>query len=271
MRNYNARQNYCWFLKNLIHMEGSVFPAAVVVSTPLAALAALISYFHERSKLDGVFSEQDVDDRLFFNSAVWSGFTFLVGFLTVFRTSHAYNRFWEACADVHKMGATWFDSCSALIAYTKVSKSPSSDVLAFQNKMVRLYSMLHAVAMAELEAVNNDTETDEVRSFEMELIDAGSFADETLAAVRDCSCRVELVYQWIQSSVIEAEASGILTVPAPIMTRSFQELSAGMVCMHDAMKVADTPFPFPYLQTCDALLFVYYIASPFVTSTYCST
>eukprot|EP00971_Amphidinium_carterae_P290147 5760985-Amphidinium_carterae.1 len=169
------------------------------------------------------------------------------------------------------MGAEWFDSCSALIAYTKVSKSPTSDVLAFQNRILRLYSMLHAVALAELEDVNNGHQGDQVQSFQMELVDAGAFEDETLKAVRDSTCRVELVYQWIQSSIIEAQNSGILSVPPPIISRSFQELSGGMVCLNDALKIADTPFPFPYVQTCDALLLVLYIASPLVASTYCST
>jgi len=248
-----------------------VFPTGLMVSTPSAVLAAVLFILHEDKHLDPVFSDPQVDERVFANSAIWSGFTFLVGFLTVFRTSHAYNRFWEACASVHKMGAEWFDSCSAVIAYTKVSKSASEEVLTFQNKVIRLYSMLHAVALAELEDLDNGTEELEVRSFEMELIDAGAFDDDTLAAVRDSTCRVELVYQWIQSLIVDAQATGVLGVPPPILTRSFQELSGGMVCFHDAMKVADTPFPFPYLQTCDALLFVLYIASPFVTSTYCST
>jgi len=90
-------------------------------------------------------------------------------------------------------------------------------------------------------------------------------------AVRDSSCRVELVYQWIQSLIVEAQSGGILGIPPPILTRSFQELSGGMVNFHDAMKVADTPFPFPYLQTCDILLFVLYISAPFVVSTYTNT
>mmetsp|Transcript_58540 Transcript_58540/g.130874 ORF Transcript_58540/g.130874 Transcript_58540/m.130874 type:complete len:563 (+) Transcript_58540:111-1799(+) len=270
MRVY-TRQKSCWFVRNLIQMEGSVFPTGFMVSMPSAALAGLLFFLHDREHLDNVFNAAKVDERVFANSSIWSGFTFLVGFLTVFRTSHAYNRFWEACASVHKMGAEWFDSCSAVIAYTKVSKCSSAEVLTFQNKVIRLFSMLHAVALAELEDLDNGTEELEVRSFEMELIDAGAFDDDTLAAVRDSTCRVELVYQWIQSLIVEANTSGVLGVPPPILTRSFQELSGGMVCFHDAMKVADTPFPFPYLQTCDALLLVMYLASPVVTSTYCST
>jgi len=249
-----------------------VFPMSSMVSLPPAIICAVMSYVHKHhDPIAEALDTDEVQQRIFLNNSVWSGFIFLVGFLTVFRTSHSYNRFWEACASVHKMGAEWFDSCSALIAYTKVSKADVVEVHNFQNRVVRLFSMLHAVALAELEDLDNGNEELEVRSFALELVDAGAFDDETLMAVRDSSCRVELVYQWIQSLVVEAQANGILSIPPPILTRSFQELSGGMVNFHDAMKVADTPFPFPYLQTCDILLFVLYISAPFVVSTYTNT
>jgi len=255
-------------------MEGSVFPTAALISAPPAILASVVAKLHETEAALNIVeagASSEIEERIFLNSALWSGFIFLVGFLTVFRTSHSYNRFWEACASVHKMGAEWFDACSALMSYTKFSKAEATEIFKFQNRVLRLFSMLHAVALAELEDLDNGNEELEVRSFELELVDAGAFDDETLAAVRDSSCRVELVYQWIQSLVVEAQDNGVLNIPPPILTRSFQELSGGMVCFHDAMKVADTPFPFPYLQTCDVLLFVLYIASPFVVSTYANT
>jgi len=255
-----------------MQFEGSVFPLSFLVSAPPAILAAALVELHGTSHFSKLFDGNDeVEERIFSNSAVWSSFTFLVGFLVVFRTSHAYNRFWEACASVHKMGAEWFDSCSALISYTKVSDADKADVLCFQNKVIRLFSLLHAVALAELSDLDNGSEEQEIHNFELELVDVGAFDDETLAAIRDSVSRVEMVYQWIQSLITDAATRKILQVPPPILTRSFQELSGGMVCFHDAMKVADTPFPLPYKQTCDILLFFLYVASPFVASSYCTT
>jgi len=245
-----------------------VFPRSVMVSLPPAILASLLVPLHGTQPMQSFADREDVEERVFTNSAVWQGFTFLVGFMVVFRTSHAYNRFWEACASVRKMGSEWFDSCSALVAFSRVSTSDPADVLAFQNKVIRLFSMLHAVALAELEDLDNGMDDLGVRSFKMELVDAGSFDDETLQTVRDSTCRVELLYQWIQSLVVEAMEGKVLQTPPPILTRSFHELSNGMVSFHDAMKVADTPFPFPYSQTCDALLFAQYITAPFVVSAY---
>jgi len=265
-----SRTKTCWFLRNLFVLEGSVFPQSCIVAVPAAILAAVLVHLHATEHFQSFFDTPEINERIISNSAIWSGFTFLVSFLVVFRTSHGYNRYWEACASVHKMGAEWFDSCSALIAYTKVSTAEQAEVVCFQNKVIRLFSLLHSVALAELEDLDNGSEEKEVRSFEMELVDVAAFDDETLAAIRDSTCRVELVYQWIQSLIVDAQFRAILSVPAPILTRSFQELSAGMVCFHDALKVADTPFPFPFQQTCDILLFFYYIIAPFVVSSYCS-
>merc|ERR1712217_367731 len=39
-----------------------------------------------------------------------------------------------------------------------------------------------------------------------------------------------------------------------------------MVAFHDALKISYIPFPFPYAQTCDCLLLVHWIMTPFVTA-----
>merc|ERR1719265_2055108 len=85
------------------------------------------------------------------NNAIWGGFSFLVGFLVVFRTSQAYSRFWEGATQTHKMGAEWFDACSSLMAFCKHSDADREIILKFQNLLVRLFSMLHAAALGEIE------------------------------------------------------------------------------------------------------------------------
>merc|ERR1712032_37665 len=44
-----------------------------------------------------------------------------------------------------------------------------------------------------------------------------------------------------------------------------QELAGGMVAFHDAHQISTVPFPFPYAQTCDALLFMHWVITPFVS------
>merc|ERR1719460_2733179 len=83
------------------------------------------------------------------NSAAYSGFSFVVGFLLVFRTSQAYTRFWEGATMVHNMRTEWFDACSSLIAFTHGAKDQEkADVL--RHVIVRLFSLLHACALQDI-------------------------------------------------------------------------------------------------------------------------
>merc|ERR1712113_502603 len=75
---------------------------------------------------------------------------------------------------------------------------------------------------------------------------------------------------WIQLLIVEHIGTGVLSIPPPILSRSFQEIANGMVAFHDAMKISYVPFPFPYAQTCDCLLVFHGIIVPFVTSQWVS-
>ena len=46
----------------------------------------MIEYFENSSGLD----------------SIWSGYTFILGFLIVFRSNQAYSRFWESAVRLHK-------------------------------------------------------------------------------------------------------------------------------------------------------------------------
>ena len=46
----------------------------------------MINFFKDSSGLD----------------SIWSGYTFILGFLIVFRSNQAYSRFWESAARLHK-------------------------------------------------------------------------------------------------------------------------------------------------------------------------
>jgi len=163
------------------------------------------------------------------------------------------------------MGAEWFDACSSLIAFCKHSEVDEFQIRRFQNTLIRFFSMLHAVALGEIEEAG-----DEVYgiggAFTVELIDPAAFTDDALRAIRDSNTRVELIFQWVQQYIVQNIKTGILSIPPPILSRSFQEIAAGMVHFHECMKISNVPFPFPYAQTCDALLVIHWILVPFVVS-----
>merc|ERR1712217_230853 len=87
---------------------------------------------------------------------------------------------------------------------------------------------------------------------------------DSLQAIQNSRCRVELIFQWIQCLIIDNIDTGILEIPAPILTRAFQELASGMAAFRDSVKLAYIPFPFPYAQTCDTLLYLHWFVTPFV-------
>lgn len=246
-------------LLNIFLCHGSVFPGALLVATPCALVTCVMNHFYNEEASWTGFLEQEVITE----SAAWNGFSFLVGFLIVFRTSQSYARFWDGCTSTHQMRAEWFDGCSALIAFCAHSKADQELILNFQNRLVRLFSMLHAMALAEIED-SSTNEIDDVNAFKYGLIDVESIDPQSIKALKNCESKVELTFQWIQLLVVENISTGVLSIPPPILSRCFQEMANGMVQFHEAMKISFIPFPFPYAQTCDCLLVLHLLVTPFV-------
>jgi len=248
------------FLLKVFQLKGSVFPTSLCIALPCSFLTLGLKGL----KNLGYFSLEGLHDILEDN-AVWSGFTFLVGFLIVFRTSQAYARFWEGCTSMHQMHGMWFHACSATVSFSKHSKANAHAVHEFEHMLVRLFSMLHAVALAEIEDTSS-SDLSEVMAFRYELLDIEALDSESLQAVKESDSKVELVFQWIQQLIVEQIDTGVLSIPAPILSRVFQEIAEGMLRFHEAIKISTIPFPFPYAQTCDFLLILHWLVTPWVTA-----
>eukprot|EP00405_Crypthecodinium_cohnii_P009034 CAMPEP_0206430676 /NCGR_PEP_ID=MMETSP0324_2-20121206/6947_1 /ASSEMBLY_ACC=CAM_ASM_000836 /TAXON_ID=2866 /ORGANISM="Crypthecodinium cohnii, Strain Seligo" /LENGTH=526 /DNA_ID=CAMNT_0053896531 /DNA_START=24 /DNA_END=1604 /DNA_ORIENTATION=+ len=248
---------------SMLQMTGSVFPNACKPAFVAAILAALFNLMMYTWHVPEFLSDMRGEGFVFQDNSAWTAFTSLVGFLIVFRTSQAYSRFWDGCTACHMMRAEWFDACSSLIAFCKHSKKDEEDILVFQNTLVRLFSMLHALALAEIEDLH---EEEDKAAFTYELLDVQAIDKPSLMAIKESDCKVELVFQWIQQLVVENIDSGVLSIPPPILSRAFQELATGMVQFHDAAKISSIPFPFPYAQCCDCFLVLHSLMTPFVMS-----
>jgi len=123
--------------------------------------------------------------------------------------------------------------------------------------------MLHAAALAEIEDCAGD-EVSDYEAFNFALLDAEGIDEKSLLVIKSSTAKVELIFQWIQQLVVENIETSVLSIPPPILSRSFQEIANGMVAFHDAMKISYIPFPFPYAQTCDFLLLLHWFIVPFV-------
>merc|ERR1719424_1911930 len=162
-------------IKSIFQLAGSVLPMALKISLPNGLVTGALAFgVYELN----VLGTMDLESTLMKNNAIWGGFSFLLGFLVVFRTSQAYSRFWEGCTSTHYMGAEWFDACAALIAFCKHAEPDKArEVLNFQNILVRLFSMLHSAALGDIEDCNESLDVSAYQAFQMELIDAWGIDD----------------------------------------------------------------------------------------------
>lgn len=263
MIEYNRRNTFRSLL-SIFQLRGSVFPFAVRIALPCTILTGIFEWLSESNLISFVEPSPD-DSKIMGESAVWSGFTSLVGFAVVFRTSIAYARFWDGASATHQMRAEWFDACSAIVAFCKHSKEDRKKVWKFKHLLIRLFSLLHALALADIED-SATGEISDIQAFKRDLIDVDGLDDESLLAVRDSDAKVQLAFQWIQQLIVENIQTGVLTIPPPILSRVFQELANGMVQFHEAVKVSTIPFPFPYSQTCDALLAFHWVLTPVINA-----
>lgn len=245
------------FMKLILQMKGSVFPRSCFTALPCAVAAFILKLCMINDMLPFLTEE------IFKETGIWGGFSFLVAFLVVFRTSQSYARFWEGCTSMHKMGMQWFNACSLVISFCKISKADEKTTTAFKHTIMRLFSMLHAVALAEIEDKDSNN-IDDVEAFKYEVFDVNNFGSAQLLAIRHSVAKVELVYQWLQQLLVLNMETKVLNVPPPLLTRAFQELANGMVEYHEARKISRIPFPFPYAQTCDWLLLLHMLLTPFV-------
>eukprot|EP00747_Dinoflagellata_sp_TGD_P032017 gnl/TRDRNA2_/TRDRNA2_135682_c0_seq1.p1 gnl/TRDRNA2_/TRDRNA2_135682_c0~~gnl/TRDRNA2_/TRDRNA2_135682_c0_seq1.p1 ORF type:complete len:736 (+),score=143.21 gnl/TRDRNA2_/TRDRNA2_135682_c0_seq1:124-2331(+) len=239
----------------LFRVDGSVFPLALVVAS-FSALLGMVLKLLQREQM----FENELSERIMFKAAVYSGFTFLVGFFVIFRTTQAYFRFWEGCTTAQSIRGQIFDTVSALISYSKVATAAPEEVKKFNHLMLRLFSMLHAMILSR---VTGDLEWNHEES-NYPLIDAEGLDIEHLMSIRheNTGCQAELVLQWITQLISRNTATGVLAIPAPILSRAFQQLAMAKVSFEDIVKICDIQFPFPYAQTTTTLLLIHWFMCP---------
>jgi len=239
----------------LFQLHGSAFSFTLPISLACACIAAGMQSLTTEDTGDSVWFFANIIS----NPAAYTSVTFLCGFLIVFRTQLSYNRFWEGATSLKKMEAEFLVTASNLIAFCRHSSAEASLVTSFQHKLVRLLSLLHAVALAQLHS-----EDGEDALYDFEFVDPQGLDKDSLAVIQQEDCRVELLLQWIQSLVVDGIKTGVCSIPPPILSRIFQNLSNGLTAFHSASIVQEVPYPFPYMQTTEMLLITHFMLTPMV-------
>lgn len=193
------------------------------------------------------------------HATLYTSLTGMLSLIIVFRTSQVYVRFWEGAGSAHQLMGDLFVGTSNLVAYTRVSQCGDEEIGVFVQTLIRLVSLLSSVMLAELEGRNPD-ETRLAESFE--LIDINGLERTKLIHLKRSLDRPEIVFQWVKGLIVDNIKSGVLSIPPPILTRVFQELDHGMSLFHDALKLANVPFPYPYVITIDLFLCLHTVLTP---------
>mmetsp|Transcript_91744 Transcript_91744/g.163283 ORF Transcript_91744/g.163283 Transcript_91744/m.163283 type:complete len:481 (+) Transcript_91744:59-1501(+) len=253
-------ENYLVLL--LWEYRGSVFPRAIIWAVPPALLAFFLAL------ADQTFwptVRQDLAmNQTANNSQLWLASTGVLSALLAFRCHRAMSRFWEATGLLHQMRGEWFDSVSCCVAFSGSSlKAKRKETLQFRHTLARLMSLCHGSALKEI----GDSETDEVETIDMEGLDNETIAHLVLCKMEGFN-RVEVLLHMIQSLIHHNMHLGVLSVPPPVLSRVYQTLSRGFVNLLNAKKIADTRFPFPFVQTITTLLICNCVIVPVVTTSH---
>jgi len=241
--------------RTLLQMKGSVFPQAAMGAFGSSLLAMVLVLLQDY----GIISiSNGVDDRVFLlNSAAYSGFSLVLGFILVFRTNQCYSRFWTCATSCCTFRAQLVEACSSLVTFTMMSKASADEIWMFKHQLIRLFSMFHALGLEAIADMRNEN---------FKIIDVENISEETLkilSGLRDRQ-KAELVYQWINALVVQSIDNGLLNVPAPILSRVFQELEKAQIEYQQVLQIVDLPFPFPFAQVSAFLCFAYLVFTPFV-------
>lgn len=246
---YDSRR--CAGLPLIFQLQGSIYPRClphILLSTSIVVALKLIRSYTDYTWFDKIFE----------HPYVYQIFTFVLGFIMVFRSSLAYSRFWEGRTELETMSSKWGDAALLSVVFDNAS---GDDVVPSKNhwrwQLLSLSSLLHGMALATLGGVE---EFEVLSGIDPKCVEA--FREQL---VND---QVNVAFLWLQDTLTQRHASGGLDIPSPIITRIFQELSTGMLGFNNAVKIHNTPFPFPYVQLISLCLLILTVTSGFVMHHY---
>jgi len=205
-----------------------------------------------------------IDDRFTPKADAVSGdlfrsFAFVLGFLIVFRSQKAYERWWEGGTLLQQLRGEWFNAFSSMLAFSNTDPSKADQVEKFQHLLVRLMSLLYGNALKQVSSSKKIQ--DKFEFFDLDGLDVESL--EFMIRSHD-SC--EIVLQWIQRLIVQANSKDVLKIAPPILARVYNQLGNGIVKLNNARKIREFPIPFPLAQMISIMLLI----NLFMTAVVCA-
>ncbi|EER01022.1 hypothetical protein Pmar_PMAR025120 [Perkinsus marinus ATCC 50983] len=198
-------------------------------------------------------------------------FAIILGYVIVFRTDMALNRYWEGVTNVHLMISKWGDAFMQINSFINVTVRTCSEeeklTADLTITVLKSHSLFIAYAgkwMAREEYVFTQRgELEDIRglrtAFKHRSIHpsrAGVAVGRLNEAVKvnqlecfpDKTCIISL---WIQEALTRLVVRGLI-----------KEISTGMLGYNQALKVSQVPFPFPFAQMVSLLLLIFLFMCP---------
>eukprot|EP00929_Paragymnodinium_shiwhaense_P066969 TRINITY_DN33661_c0_g1_i2.p1 TRINITY_DN33661_c0_g1~~TRINITY_DN33661_c0_g1_i2.p1 ORF type:complete len:490 (-),score=97.90 TRINITY_DN33661_c0_g1_i2:148-1617(-) len=236
-------------------LSQKVFSFGGKVALTNALLAAMLKALY-------TYGPEDVEAFQVFCTAsttTTQSLSFLIGLFVAFRASQAYSRFWAGVTSSVHIIATLTETSCSLFGFMTGSKASAEKLDAFRQQIVRYFSIMHSMMLAELENIGEITGDES--SFEYPLLDPNALDPELFERLQASNAKVHLVFSWIQRLIMEAINDGVVCAPPPICTRAFNELNKTMGEYHDALRLAEVPFPYPYTMATTMCLVIHWIVN----------
>jgi len=206
-------------------------------------------WFHHQPDISEQMGAGDV------GASVLAGFTFILGFLVVFRSQQAYSRWWEGGTLLQQLRGEWFNAFSNLMAVCNTDPARKQEVIEFQHRLIRLVSLLYCAAIEQVSTV---------QSQKYDLFDIKDFDHKALTYLLTAHDRCEVCLQWIQRLIGEANEHQVIKVAPPILSRVYNQLGNGIVNLNNARKITEFPIPFPLAQMITFMLMFHWSITAFV-------
>lgn len=237
-----------WGIAFAFSLQGSVFPKSFAWALPCAIVAAsLNALIRIHPELEGAVHPGEKA------ATILHGFTFILGFLVVFRAQQANKRWEEGGALLEAVRGEWFNAFSNLLAFCNPDPTQREQTLQFQHALSRLVSLMYNCALQQVSAVGQN---------DFELLGLDGFDEKSLRHLTEVHDRVEVVMQWVQKMIVEADRDKIIHIAPPILSRVFNQLGNGIVKVAAARKISAYPIPFPYAQMVTFMLILHWTMTP---------
>merc|ERR1711937_848907 len=99
-----------------------------------------------------------------------------------------------------------------------------------------MMSLLHASALEQVATMDAPL---------FEVVNLDGFERDSLRFLQGAHDRCEVVLQWVQKMIVEADSAQTIKVAAPILSRVYNQLGDGIVNLSNARKITEFMIPFP--------------------------